>query len=87
MSFQRISINEDIQFVKGLLPHHYTVKSNGANTIRCKSNIGIDENDEKAWRHFKIELLKYFQGTFSEINHTVCSNHSDFHIYLKDQFD
>ena len=79
-----MSILETIAFIKTLLPDHYTVKTGKKlNSIHCTSSIGIDEADVKAWRKFKIELVKHFNGGFQEIFHNVCYNHTDFTIYYK----
>ena len=82
-----IMSNLDIEFVKTLLPDHYTVvRDIGTNGIRCRSNIGLrkgDIEDAYLWELFKTSILHRFEDEFLEIDHLICSFHTDFIIHLK----
>lgn len=91
-------IQDDIQFVKSILPEHYTVQeSKKKGSIHCKSPIGIrespymnqstgkmvtDAEDEEHWEYIFKSLKKHFGKRFQEVDHNTCFCHVDFTIYL-----
>jgi hypothetical protein len=80
-------IQEDIDFVKKLLPNHYTVKeSKNVGSIHCSSPFGIrkgiDAEDDEHWEYIIQGISKHFGSRFSEVFHNVCFCHTDFTIYL-----
>lgn len=83
-------LNDDIVFVKRLLPSHYSVtESNKKGSIHCKSSIGIrlslssDKEDDEMWSYIVRAIKQKFGERFSEIFHNTCFCHVDFTIYLK----
>jgi len=81
-------IQTDIDYVKKILPNHYTVtESKSKGSIHCQSSIGIrkevDSEDEEHWEYIFQAFKKYFNNRFSEIFCNVCFCYSDFTIYLK----
>ncbi len=91
-------MNEQLEFVKSLLPAHYKVSESAtAGSIRCVSETGLrklpylnksgrlitdDEDDESFDRFFK-SIKQHFGGRFQEVFHNTCFCHVDFTIYLK----
>jgi hypothetical protein len=74
------AIQDDIDFVRSILPDHYEVKeSKKAGSIHCKSPIGI-EGDA-----FIYKVADHFGERFQEVYHNTCFRHVDFTIYLKTQ--
>jgi mannose-6-phosphate isomerase-like protein (cupin superfamily) len=94
-------MKEDIQFVKNILPNHYSVQeSKKKGSIHCKSEIGIrhspylnessgnmvtDHEDEEHWAYILGAIKQHFNGRFQEVYHNTCFCHVDFTIYLKPQ--
>jgi hypothetical protein len=92
--------NEDIEYVRSILPDHYTVQeSEKRGSIHCKSEKGIrkspylnqstgkmvtDAEDEEHWGYIVEAIKKHFGDRFQEIDHNTCFCHVDFTIYLKD---
>lgn len=80
------NIIKDTEFIKGILPSHYNCELR-ERSIRCKSKIGvkmnIDGEDDEHWFYILNAIKNYFKDSFVEVNHTVCSNHQDFTIYLR----
>lgn len=81
-------VDMDIQFVKNILPDHYTVKeSNIKGSIHCISDIGIkkgiDSEDDEHWNYIMKAIKKHFGKRFQEVDHNTCFCHVDFTIYLK----
>lgn len=75
-------IQNDIDYVKSLLPSSYEVKeSKTKGSIHCRSNNGLPSESE--WEKFFILLKKRFTGRFQEVFHNTCYNHVDFTIYLR----
>lgn len=98
MANSKQSIEQDIEFVKSILPNHYTVQeSKNKGSIHCKSDIGFikppyednggrlitDAENEIAWASFKATCRAYFDGRLQEFYHNTCFAHVDFTIYLK----
>lgn len=68
-----------------LLPDHYAVTESGApGYIHCKSRIGIE--DDMVWDKFFQLIKAHFGKRFVEVNHSTCTNHVDFTIYVKTAF-
>lgn len=85
---QKEQIEEDIQFVKSILPEHYNVQeSKKKGSIHCKSPIGIrqrtDAEDDEHWGYVFQALKQHFGERFQEVFHNTCFCHVDFTIYLK----
>lgn len=80
-----MSLQDDLNYVKSILPSHYTVKeSKKKYSVHCTSSIGMqDYGEEKEWKQFFNKLKEHFGSRFQEVFHNVCTNHSDFTIYLK----
>lgn len=83
-----MKLNDDIGFVKTILPSHYTVKeSKSKGSIHCVSSEGIkqgiDSEDDEHWSYIMMAIRKRFGERFSEVYHNVCFCHCDFTIYLK----
>jgi|GEM_PF-4903108 len=91
------TLQEKINFVKGLLPNHYTIKeSKQQGNIHCKSEIGLrkepypnskgrmidDDEDEEAWSLFMNSIKTEFSPGFKEVFHNTCFCHVDFTIYI-----
>lgn len=96
---QEERVNKDLQFVKSILPSHYSVnESNTPGSIHCKSAIGIrlspylntstgsmidDHEDEEHWSYIFCAIKSHFTGRFQEVDHNTNFCHVDFTIYLK----
>jgi len=83
-----MNIFEDIDFVKRILPSHYTVKeSKSKGSIHCVSGEGIkqgvDSEDDEHWGYIMMAIRKKFGTRFSEVYHNTCYCHTDFTIFLK----
>lgn len=91
-------IENDIEFLKRLLPFHYEIKeSKKIGSVHCKSAIGIvqspyvassgilitDAEDEKQWAYIFSRIETHFGNRFQEVFHNTCSNHIDFTVYLR----
>lgn len=78
-------IDQDVLFVKQILPDHYDVKeSKRKGSIHCKSPVGIsDTPPEAVWNHIFGTIKRFFGDRFQEVFHNTCTNHVDFTIYLK----
>lgn len=83
-------INEDINYVKDILPKHYIVEeSKKKGSVHCISEIGIemrkgtDHEDEEHFEYIFQAIKNHFGIRFQEIFHNVCFLHKDFTIYLK----
>lgn len=81
-------IQQDIDFVKKVLPTHYTIKeSKKASSIHCQSSIGLRTkhggDDDEHWALFFLAIKKHFGSRFQEVFHNTCAWHSDFTIFLK----
>lgn len=83
-----MNLNNDIDFVRGVLPDHYTVKeSNKKGSIHCVSSTGIrkgiDSEDDEHWGYVMNAFRKYFGSRLSEVYHNTCFCHVNFTMYLK----
>lgn len=78
-------IQQDIDFVKSILPSHYTVKESKpeGRCIHCVSSIGIEESPYQLWQNIFDQFKGYFKDRFQEVFHNVCANHRNFSIYIK----
>jgi hypothetical protein len=101
MSKETETIQDDIDFVRSILPDHYEVKeSKKAGSIHCKSEKGIrkspflnestgrminDAEDEEHWSYIFRAVKQHFGERFQEVYHNTCFCHVDFTIYLKTQ--
>lgn len=79
---------QDIDFVKTILPDHYTVKeSNHKGSVHCFSKIGIahriDADDDEHWEYIVKALENHFKERLMEIDHNTNFCHVDFTIYLR----
>lgn len=84
-------IQQDIQFMKGILPNHYTVQeSKKSGSVHCKSSIGIrkgiDAEDDEHWGYIMDAIRTEFGGRLQEVYHNTCSNHVDFTVYLNNKY-
>jgi hypothetical protein len=85
---QKPEIQQDIDFVKTILPEHYEVKeSKKAGSIHCRSKIGIahkiDADDDEHWEYIVKAIENHFKERFQEIDHNTNFCHVDFTIYLQ----
>ena len=75
--------DEDVDFMQRILPKHYvcTPVDKG---VHCISERGISEqNNDEAWNTMVMEpIRKHFGSRFVEVFHQVCTNHSEFTVYL-----
>lgn len=80
-----MAIDNDISFVKAILPDHYVVKeSSNPGSIYCKSETGIPEvKGDLHWNTVFSAIKSHFGDRFQEVFHNTCTNHVDFTIYLK----
>lgn len=80
-----MTIDNDISFVRAILPDHYEVKeSKKRGSIHCKSETGIpDTPKETHWNTVFGAIKSHFGDRFQEVFHNTCTNHVDFTIYLK----
>lgn len=78
-------IQQDIDFVKSVLPSHYIVRESRPErrSIHCISSIGIEERPPQLWENILDLFKNYFGDRFQEVFHNVCANHTNFSIYLK----
>jgi len=92
-------IEQDVQFVKSILPEHYAVQeSKKKGSVHCKSAIGIrhspylnqssgqmvtDAEDEEHWGYVFEAIKQHFGSRFQEVDHNTNFCHVDFTIYLK----
>lgn len=76
-----MNITADVEYVKSLMPSHYNCEAGAANGIRCKSGVGID--DDERWGYTMLALRSHFSDRLSEVYHMVCTNHLDFIVYLR----
>lgn len=81
-------VDDDIHFIKSLLPDHYQViESFTKGSIKCVSSIGIKKNkdseDEEHWYYIFTAIKQHFKERFQEVFHNVCYCHTNFTIYLK----
>lgn len=77
--------NEDIKFVRTILPNHYDVTmATDKKGINCKSKneAGISERNGD-WEIILDAIKKYFGARFSEVFHYTCTNHIRFIIFIK----
>lgn len=96
--YMNTTIEDDIDFVKSILPKNYAVQeSKKKGSIHCKSDTGFvkppyedeggrlitDAENTIAWTSFKAMLRAYFENRLQEIYHNTCFCHTDFTIYLK----
>lgn len=82
------NLQEDITFVKKLLPDHYTVQeSKKKGSIHCVSPIGIkrkvDAEDDEHWGYIMEALETKFSGRLQEVCHNTNFCHVDFTIFLR----
>jgi hypothetical protein len=87
-----MNIIEDIEFVRSVLPDHYTVReSKVIGSIHCQSSIGIrkgvDGEDDEKWQEIFSAFKERLKERFQEVFHNVCFCHTDFTIYLKPRVD
>lgn len=80
-------LTDDIDFVKSILPDHYTVQeSKRKGSIHCVSEIGIrhkiDADDDEHWEYICMAIEKHFGDRLLEIGENTCFCHIDFTIYL-----
>jgi hypothetical protein len=81
-------MEEEINYVKSILPSHYQVKeSKSKDSIHCSSTIGIKEGvdgeDDEHWFYILSAIRQKFKERFLEVDHNTCFCHVDFTIYLK----
>lgn len=77
--------DEDIKFVRTVLPHHYDVSAapdKKGITCKSKTEAGISERNGD-WEIIFKAFKKYFGTRFSEVFHYTCSNHLRFIIFIK----
>ena len=83
-----LDMQNDLQFVRSILPDHYTVQEGKKKgSIHCKSEIGIrhkiDAEDDEHWHYVFSAIKQKFGKRFQEVFHNVSFCHTDFIIYLK----
>lgn len=72
-------MEKDLTFIKNALPKHYICEPREEGVF-CYSPIGIVSDDD--WDEFINKLKSHFGDHFSEIYHSVCTNHTKFTIYI-----
>lgn len=72
--------NDDVQYLKKVLPAHYTCKKTDGGVV-CSSNTGIV--DESKWNKIFDKIKQYFDARFLEVYHQTCTSHVKFTVYLK----
>ena len=79
-------MNQDVIYMKKLLPDHYTV-TESENGVHCKSSIGIKVNgkgeDEEHFEYIFMAIKQHFKERFQEVYHQTCTYHQSFTVYLK----
>lgn len=77
----------DSDYMRTLLPSHYTVSHDRKGDIRCKSSEGIlqdgDAEDGEHWGYIMQAMRSHFGDRFLSVDHIVCFGHKDFMVYLK----
>lgn len=96
MSKKQIAL--DIEFLKKILPAHYTVQeSKKIGSVHCKSPKGLrlnpyvssagvtvdDAEDEEMWGYVFKAIKNHFADRFQEVFHNTCAWHCDFTVFLK----
>lgn len=76
-----LQIQEDIAFVKNVLPAHYTILKSTYGDIRCLSDFGVDSPTE--WKRVMKVLEDHFGTKLHDIDHKTNFQHVDFMIHLK----
>lgn len=83
MKIKRI-MNEEAEFIKKILPSHYKC-SPRENGVHCFSNTGI--KSEKLWEHIYECIMNKYGERFLEIDHSTCTHHISFTVYLKENIN
>jgi len=76
----------DLIFMKKVLPNHYNITIEKDDCIRCKSTIGIQNkgNDDKEHWDFIFKAIKqHFKERFSEVFCHTCTFYLDFCVYIR----
>lgn len=76
--------NKNIEYIKSILPPHYEINEKETATsirYRCISQTGI--TDEEAWGYIWRAIKQQFGERFLEIDHTTCTYHINFDIWIK----
>lgn len=81
-------LQNDLGFMKSILPSHYTVKNTVKNNgVRCISPVGIgvdgSDDDPEHWGYIMKAVRKEFGSRFMEVYHNTNYCHVDFIVYLK----
>lgn len=74
----------ETEWMKGLLPSHYTCEPRD-NGVHCYSNGGgiEDSGPEEHWSYVMAAIRQKFGARFQEVDHQTCTNHQKFTVYLK----
>lgn len=80
---------QDIAFLRSILPDHYTVQpSKEGNThVHCVSPKGLrippDGDDDEAWHYTMMAIRRHFGTRLYEVYHHTCSYYQNFTVYLR----
>lgn len=79
-------IKSDFDFFRKVMPNYFIeiYDTQKGENIRCRSNFGIETEDE--WQYLMEAFRQRWKDRFIEVNHAVCTNYSDFTIYLKPEY-
>ena len=81
-------MNEETEFMKGILPTHYTCEPRD-NGVHCHSQIGIkdtfkaSEAPDDHWELIMKAIKQKFGGRFMEVFSQVSTRHSKFTVFIK----
>lgn len=81
-------MEEDIRWLKSILPAEYTCKS-VIGGIHCisKNNIGKGSKygiyDEEHWSYVRAAIVQKYGERFDGISHIVCHNNQNFIVLIK----
>jgi len=81
----KTTVLTDFQFFAKIMPNYFVTcdQKPGREVWRCRSNTGIP--DEEKFDLIVKAFKQRWPGRYVEVNHTVCTNHADFDIVLKNE--
>lgn len=89
MTEQLTQQQQDIQFLKSILPDHYTVQPSkeGKDYVHCVSSTGLRTNqggdDDEHWSYVMNAIRNHFCNRLYEVYHHTCAYYQNFTVYLK----
>lgn len=81
------TLQQDIDFVKSILPEHYQVKESAhKGSIHCKSREGLrfgnEADDDEHWGYVYGAIKNYFGDNLNELDFNTNAFYQDFTIYI-----